>query len=35
MSVGDMEREFFLRAFQVLIEENFELKDLTPCWRAY
>lgn len=35
MSVGDMEREFFLRAFQVLIEESFKLKDLTPCWRAY
>lgn len=35
LSVGDMEREFFLKAFQVLIEEEFALADLTPCWRAY
>lgn len=35
LSVGDMEREFFLKAFQVLFEEDFNLSDLTPCWRAY
>lgn len=35
MSVGDMEREFFLSAFQVLIGEGGSLKDMTPCWRAY
>lgn len=29
------EREFFLQAFKVLIEENFEVKNMTPCWRAY
>lgn len=34
-SVGDMEREFFLKAFQVLIEENFSFERLDPCWRAY
>lgn len=35
LSVGDMEREFFLKGFQVLIEEDFKVSDLTPCWRAY
>ena len=35
LSVGDMEREFFLRAFQVLLEENVNLVDMTACWRAY
>ncbi|MDX9943173.1 MAG: hypothetical protein RBS35_00130 [Azonexus sp.] len=35
LSVGDMEREFFLKAFQVLLEEDFALADMTPCWRAY
>lgn len=35
LSVGDMEREFFLKSFQVLLEEGFEVNDLTPCWRAY
>jgi hypothetical protein len=29
------ERDFFLQAFKVLIEENFELENMTPCWRAY
>ncbi|MEP0854423.1 hypothetical protein NDI34_00040 [Trichocoleus sp. DQ-U1] len=29
------EREFFLEAFKVLIDENFELNNMTPCWRAY
>jgi hypothetical protein len=33
--VGDFEREFFLKAFHVLVEENFELPTMTPCWRAY
>lgn len=33
--VGDYEREFFLKAFKVLIEEKFSLSDMNPCWRAY
>jgi hypothetical protein len=35
LSVGDMEREFFLKGFQVLLDENFGLENMTPCWRAY
>jgi hypothetical protein len=35
LSVGDMEREFFLKGFQVLLEEDFAVADMTPCWRAY
>lgn len=35
LSVGDMEREFFLKGFQVLLEEDFGVTDMTPCWRAY
>lgn len=34
-SVGDYEREFFLAAFRVLIEEKFGVDTMTPCWRAY
>jgi hypothetical protein len=34
-SVGDYEREFFLAAFKVLIEEKFGVDTMTPCWRAY
>ncbi|MHC5673091.1 hypothetical protein [Nostoc sp.] len=33
--VGDFEREFFLKAFNVLIEDNFNITAMTPCWRAY
>jgi hypothetical protein len=33
--VGDFEREFFLKAFHVLVEANFELPTMTPCWIAY
>jgi hypothetical protein len=29
------EREFFLQAFKVLIEESFQVENMTPCWRAY
>ncbi|MEG4944393.1 hypothetical protein [Microcoleus sp. F4-D5] len=29
------EREFFLQAFKILIEENFKVDNMTPCWRAY
>jgi hypothetical protein len=29
------EREFFLQAFKVLIEENFDIENMTQCWRAY
>ena len=35
LSVGDFEREFFVKAFQVLIEEKFALDSMTACWRAY
>lgn len=34
-SVGDSEREYFLKAFQVLLEEGGKLQDMEPCWRAY
>ncbi|MEQ9235257.1 hypothetical protein [Coleofasciculus sp. E2-BRE-01] len=33
--VGDFEREFFLKSFRLLIDENFEIETMTPCWRAY
>lgn len=33
--VGDYERAFFLKAFDTLIEERFEVSSLTVCWRAY
>lgn len=29
------EREFFLQAFKVLLEENFNIDSMTPCWRSY
>jgi len=32
---GDYERAFFLKAFETLIEENFDLPSMTVCWRAY
>jgi hypothetical protein len=32
--VGDIEREYFKAAFQVLIDENFEVENLTVCWKA-
>ncbi len=34
-NVGDAEREYFLKAFQVLLEEGASLENLDPCWRAY
>jgi hypothetical protein len=33
--IGEFEREFFHKAFTVLIEDNFSLPNMTPCWRAY
>ncbi|MDM8550183.1 hypothetical protein QUF72_08905 [Desulfobacterales bacterium HSG2] len=33
--VGDFERKFFSEAFKVLIEEEFDIDDMRPCWRAY
>jgi hypothetical protein len=33
--VGDFEREYFFKAFQVLFEENFAVTSLEPCWRAF
>lgn len=34
-SVGDSEREFFLKSFQVLLEEGENLESMEACWRAY
>ncbi len=33
--VGDFEREYFLKAFQVMVDERFRLDSMAPCWRAY
>lgn len=33
--VGDFEREYFLKAFQVMVDEKFKLDSMAPCWRAY
>ncbi len=33
--VGDFEREYFFKAFQVLFEENFRVESFEPCWRAF
>ena len=33
--LGGFEREFFVHAFKVLIEENFNIQTMEPCWRAY
>ncbi len=32
---GDFEKEFFLKAFNALIEDNFNITTMTTCWRAY
>jgi hypothetical protein len=32
--VGRYERAVFFEAFKVLVEENFELPNMEPCWRA-
>lgn len=32
--VGRYERSVYSDAFRVLIEEDFELRDMEPCWRA-
>lgn len=34
-SIGDSEREYFLKAFQVLLEEGNRLENFEACWRAY
>lgn len=34
-SIGDSEREYFLKAFQVLLEEGEKLESFEACWRAY
>ncbi|MEB3342327.1 hypothetical protein [Okeania sp.] len=31
----NFEREFFLKAFKLLIEDNFSVETMTECWRAY
>lgn len=33
--VGDLEREYFTKAFDTLMELHFEVSNLSPCWRAY
>ncbi len=33
--VGEFEREFFTAAFQVLIQERFQIQKMTQCWRAH
>jgi len=33
-AVGRWERSFFEAAFRVLIEENFNVPNMEPCWRA-
>lgn len=33
--IGDFEREYFTKAFDVLIELNFDVDTLEVCWRAY
>lgn len=33
-AVGRWERSFFESAFRVLIEENFNVPNMEPCWRA-
>ncbi|TFC67833.1 hypothetical protein E3O54_08240 [Cryobacterium sp. TMT2-4] len=32
--VGRYERSVFSEAFKVLVDEDFELANLEPCWRA-
>lgn len=32
--IGIAERQFFLSAFKILIEEKFSVERLTPCWRS-
>lgn len=32
--IGDFQRKFFTRSFELLLNRNFELESLTPCWRA-
>lgn len=33
--IGDFERNFFTKAFDVLIDENFNIPSMELCWRAY
>ncbi|BBB61561.1 hypothetical protein UNDKW_3288 [Undibacterium sp. KW1] len=33
--IGEFEREFFLKAFQVLIEDQFKTQNMAECWRAF
>ncbi|MBY8971867.1 hypothetical protein J1G33_15805 [Pseudomonas sp. P867] len=32
--VGRYERSVFVEAFKVLIEDDFEIPNMEPCWRA-
>lgn len=33
--IGEYEREFFFRAFEVMFNDAAQLQSLTPCWSAY
>jgi len=33
--IGEYEREFFFRAFELMFKDANELQSLTPCWSAY
>jgi hypothetical protein len=33
-NIGDLQRSFFKNAFNVILEENFEVEDFNICWRA-
>jgi len=33
--LGDYERAFFLKAFETLVEEKFDVPSMRVCWRAY
>ncbi|MBO0587709.1 hypothetical protein [Sporosarcina sp. E16_8] len=32
--IGDFQRKFFTRSFELLLNRNFDLDSLTPCWRV-
>ncbi|RZJ13842.1 MAG: hypothetical protein EON50_08280 [Acidovorax sp.] len=34
-SIGNSEREYFLKAFQTLFDDGSHIDNLEPCWRAY
>lgn len=32
--IGEYQRKFFTKSFELLISRDFQLENLTPCWRA-